>query len=213
MAEIKWFGHACVRIRTRDLTVIIDPVSPTTGYQMSRQRADVVAITHDHPGHRALDQVREPYHLLEGPGEYEIRGAFITGIRTFHDDEGGKRLGKNTTYLFELDDLVICHLGDIGHVLTDAQAEQLSVVDVLLVPVGGPPTITPQQAVEIIGQIEPAVVVPLQYRTERGDHDRAPLDAFLREVGAVEVVPLETLTIRKSDLGDTMHVVVLTPGG
>ena len=112
----------------------------------------------------------------------------------------------------ELEDLVICHLGDIGHVLTDEQAEQLSLVDILLVPVGGGPTIDAERAVELIGQLEPSVVIPLQYRTARGDHDREPLERFLRQVGVSEVVPREVLSIKKADLGETLSVVVLNPG-
>uniref|UniRef100_A0A831T9A4 Lactamase n=1 Tax=Thermorudis peleae TaxID=1382356 RepID=A0A831T9A4_9BACT len=212
MAEIKWFGHACVRVRGRDVTVLMDPVPPSSGYTMGRQRADIVTVSHPHPGHNALDLVRPGFRAITGPGEYEIKDTFITGIRTFHDDEGGRRLGKNTSYLLELEDLVICHLGDIGHVLTDEQAEQLSMVDLLLIPVGGGPTIDAERAVEIIGQVEPSIVIPLQYRTERGDHERDPLDRFLRQMGVSDVTPQDSLSIRKADLGETVSVIVLTPG-
>lgn len=211
MAEIRWLGHACFRIRGREAVILMDPVGPESGYDIGTQQADIVTISHDHPGHNALDLVEPGYRALTGPGEYEIRDVFIHGIRTYHDAEGGARLGKNTVYLVELEDLVIGHLGDLGHVLSAEQAAELSSVDILLVPVGGGPVLNAAQAAEVIGQLDPAVVIPMQYRTEAGDHDRDPLDRFLKEVGAVGVTPVDRFTVRKSDLGETMQVVVLQP--
>ncbi|MDW7981311.1 MAG: MBL fold metallo-hydrolase [Thermomicrobium sp.] len=211
MAELKWLGHACVRLRGRDVTVLLDPVGPETGYTPSKQRADIVTVSHPHPGHRYLELVRPGYRLIEGPGEYEIKGTFITGIRTYHDNERGRVLGKNTVYLVDLDGIQVCHLGDLGHVLTDEQAELLSEVDVLLVPVGGGTTLDAERAVEVVGQIEPHIVIPLQFRTDRGDLHRDPVDRFLRAMGVTEWTAQDSLTVRKGDFGETVEVVVLSP--
>lgn len=211
MAEIKWLGHACVRLRGRDVTVLMDPVGPETGYLPSKQRADIVTVSHPHPGHRNLELVRPGYRLIEGPGEYEIKGTFITGIRTYHDDEQGRRLGKNTVYVVDLDGVQVCHLGDLGHVLSDEQAELLSDVDVLLISVGGGPTLDADRAVEVIGQIEPHIVIPLQFRTEHGDAARDPLERFMRAMGVTEWSTRETLTVRKGEFGEAVEVVVLAP--
>lgn len=211
MAEIKWLGHACVRLRGRDVTVLMDPVGPETGYRPAKQRADIVTVSHPHPGHRNLELVRPGFRLIEGPGEYEIRGTFITGIRTYHDSEQGQRLGKNTIYVVDLDGVQVCHLGDLGHLLSEEQAELLSDVDVLMVPVGGGTTLDAERAVEVIGQIEPRIVIPLQFRTEKGDHHRDPLDRFLRAMGMTDALPHEALTVRKDDFGEATEVVVLLP--
>ncbi|GBD19435.1 hypothetical protein HRbin27_01941 [bacterium HR27] len=189
----------------------MDPVAPETGYNPSKQRADIVTVSHPHPGHRYLDLVRPGYRLIEGPGEYEIKGTFITGIRTYHDTERGARLGKNTVYVVDLDGVQICHLGDLGHTLSDEQAELLSEVDVLLVPVGGGTTLDADRAVEVVGQIEPHVVIPVQFRTEHGDHDRDPVERFLRAMGVTEWTTRETLTVRKGEFGEATEVVVLVP--
>ncbi len=211
MAEITWLGHACFRIRGRDATVLMDPVAPESGYDMGRPQADIVTVSHNHPNHAAVSRVRDGYRIIRGPGEYEVKEVFVRGIRTYHDSEGGARLGKNTAYLVEMEDLVICHLGDLGHTLSEEQAEGLSAIDVLIVPVGGGPTINAAQAAEVIGQLEPSVVIPMQFRTERGDHDRDPLDKFLREMGVAEVEPVSKFSVRKADLSDTLQVVVLEP--
>lgn len=211
MAEIIWYGHACFEIRGRDVTVLMDPVSESSGYDIGNPSADIVTVSHGHSGHAALDRVQEGYRLINGPGEYEIKEVFINGIQTYHDAERGAKLGRNTVYVVELEDLAICHLGDIGHVLTDQQTELVSSVDVLLVPAGGGPTITTAQAAELIAQIAPEVVIPMQFRTEKGDGEREPVDGFLREMASVEHETLERLRIRKSDLRETTRVVVLEP--
>ncbi|HVX30507.1 MAG TPA: MBL fold metallo-hydrolase, partial [Nitrolancea sp.] len=169
MAEITWLGHACFRIKGREAVVLTDPLSPASGYDMREPQVDIVTVSHDHTNHAALEYVKPGFRAITGPGEYEIREVFITGIQTYHDDHHGKDLGKNTIYVIEFEDLVICHVGDLGHTLTDEQSESLSSVDVLIVPVGGGPTLDAAAAAELIGQIEPSVVIPMQFRTERGD--------------------------------------------
>jgi L-ascorbate metabolism protein UlaG (beta-lactamase superfamily) len=211
MAEIKWFGHACFRIRGKDVTVLTDPVPRDTGYDLGAQSADIVTVSHDHHGHTALDLISPGYRLVNGPGEYEIQEVFITGVTTFHDAERGRLLGKNTVYLIEIEDLIVCHLGDLGHVLTEPQVEAMSAVDVLIVPVGGPPTINSAQAAEVIGQLEPGVIVPMQFRTERGDHQRESLERFVKEMGLTEYEQLDRLVLKKSDAGGSPRVVILQP--
>ncbi|MGA7671641.1 MAG: MBL fold metallo-hydrolase [Nitrolancea sp.] len=211
MAEITWLGHACFRIRGREAVVLTDPASPTSGYDIGNPSADIVTISHDHTNHIALDKVQPGFHEINGPGEYEIRDVFIRGIRTYHDAEKGVKLGKNTVYLIELEDLLICHLGDLGHPLTEEQSESMSSVDVLIVPVGGGPTIDSTAAAELVGQIEPSVVIPMQYRTEYGDHDREPLESFLKKFGITDIVVHDRVSLKKSDLSETVDVMVLQP--
>ncbi len=101
MAEIKWFGHGCFRVRAREALVILDPVGKSTGYSLPKQKADIVTVSHQHPGHTALGQIQDGYFLIDGPGEYEVNDVFLTGVRTFHDDKLGKERGYNTIYLLE----------------------------------------------------------------------------------------------------------------
>ena len=211
MAEIKWFGHGCFRLRAREATIVMDPVSKATGYALPKQKADIVTVSHHHPGHNALGQVQEGYFLIDGPGEYEVSDVFVTGIRTFHDAERGKLRGFNTAYLLELEELRICHLGDLGHPLTEEQAEALEEVDVLMVPVGGGNTLDSVGANEVIGQIEPKIVIPMHYKTATGDKGLEDLARFCKELGLEGQAPQEKLTLRRSDLPETVKVVVLEP--
>ena len=211
MAEFRWFGHNCFRIKGREVTVITDPVGRETGYAMPKQTADVVTISHDHPGHANLAAVRPEYQVVRGPGEYELHDVFITGIRTYHDDARGKERGYNTVYLIELEGMVVCHLGDLGHPLTEEQAEAMSHVDVLLVPAGGGAVLEPPKAAELIGQIEPKVVIPMQYATAHGDKKLGDLASFCKHLGIDVPASEEKLQLRKSDLTDAMRLIALAP--
>jgi L-ascorbate metabolism protein UlaG (beta-lactamase superfamily) len=104
--------------------------------------------------------------------------------------------------------MVICHLGDLGHALSEEQTEAMTDVDVLLVPAGSR-HLDPARAAEITGQLAPKVVIPMQYATASGDRDLLGLDAFCRNLGVTLPEPEEKLNVKSSDLGDTMRLVVL----
>jgi len=215
MAEIRWFGHACFRIRAREATILTDPVPRSFGYKVEKQRADIVTVSHGHPGHTAFDILNGEYQLVDRPGEYEMHDVFITGIQTYHDNERGAQRGKNTVFLIEAEGLMICHLGDLGHELTEAQAEAMNSVDVLLVPVGGNDVLDGAKASAVVGQIEPRIVVPMQYRTPLGDAQREGVERFLKEMAVGEIAPIDRLTIRKPELAEGAYatsVVVLECG-
>lgn len=209
MAEIKWFGHNCFRIRAKEATVITDPVGKVTGYAMTKQTADIVSLSHTDEAHSNLNAVRPEYQLVDGPGEYEMHGVFITGVRTFRDAENGATRGFNTIFLFELDGMHFCHLGNLGHLLTSAQLEEIGSPDVLFVPAGGTDVISPAQAAEVIAQLEPKIIIPMRYATEQGDRDLGDLASFCKALGVTTPTPEEKLTIR--DAGETTQVIALLP--
>jgi L-ascorbate metabolism protein UlaG (beta-lactamase superfamily) len=209
MAEIKWFGHACFRLRSRDATILTDPVPRSKGFKVEKQRADIVTLSHDHPGHTNLDLISGEPKIVNGPGEYEMNDVFITGIRTYHDEANGAERGRNTAYLYELEDLVVLHLGDLGHTLTDEQVESMSRADIVIIPIGGGPVLDATKASEVLGQLDAKIVIPMQYQTPTGDTDRDPLERFMKEMGATDVTPRDKLVVRSSDLGETQTIVVL----
>lgn len=209
--EITWLGHSCFRLRGRDAAIVMDPCAKETGYNMSRPTADLVTVSHDHPGHNNVAGVAGAPRVFQGPGEFEISDVLIIGISTFHDDEKGGRLGKNTAYVVELDDIRVCHLGDIGHVPTPEQVEELSGVDVLLLPVGGGNTIGAHAAAETVSLLEPKLVIPMHYKTPAAKAELEPLDRFLKEMGAKAAHDERQpkLSVTKSTLPEETKVHVL----
>ena len=211
--EITWLGHSCFRLRSRDSFVVTDPCDKSTGYTIDQHTASVVTTRHDHPGHNTIAAVAGSPSVVQGPGEFEISGVLITGIRRYHDDEQGERLGKNVAYVLELDDVRVCHLGDLGHVPTPEQVEELSGIDILLTPVGGGgSTISASAAAETVSLLGPKLVIPMHYQTPASKKkDLEPLDRFLKEMGATSALEERQpkLSVTKSTRPQETKVLVL----
>ena len=158
--DMTWLGHACFRMRGREGVVLTDPPDPKSGHAIPKTEASLVTMSHDHPGHASLRSVGGEPVILRGPGEYEVHEVLVTGVGSFHDDDKGSARGRNTVFAIRLDDLVICHLGDLGHALPAADLEKLGDVDIALVPISGPDTnLSAARAAEVVHQLEPKVVV------------------------------------------------------
>ena len=207
--EISWLGHSCFKLKGRKATVITDPYSPNLGYSLGKPTANIITVSHQHPGHAYTEGIGGNPRAVNAPGEYEISGVLVIGIATFHDKDRGKIRGKNTIYLIEIDEVSICHLGDLGHVLTAEQVEELGNIDVLLLPVGGNSTINAPVAAEIVRQLEPKVVVPMHYKTEALNRELEPVARFLKEIGAHDVTPQAKLSFTKSNLPQSSQVFLL----
>lgn len=207
--EITWYGHSCFRLRDKGITVVTDPYDQSIGYTLPKVRADIVTVSHNHADHNHVSGIKGAPKVVDGPGEYEIKGVFITGIPTFHDKKKGAQRGLNTVFLFEFDSLTVCHLGDLGHVPTQAQVEALNNVDILLIPVGRFGTIGPPQAAEVISLLEPKIVIPMHYKTKGLTIKLASVDNFLQEMGLKKLVPQESLKATMSTLPEETQVVLL----
>jgi len=207
--EITWLGHANFRLRGREGVVVTDPALWKGA--AGRTTADLVTVSHPHPGHNQAALVGGEPRVISGPGEYEVKGIVVTGVATYHDAEKGKKRGKNTAYVIGFDDLLVCHLGDLGHLLSTDQVDQMRNVDVLLIPVGGGVTVDAAQAVEVISLVEPRVVIPMHFRVGDLDPSLDPVDRFLREMGVADSPPQPKATFSRSNLPDGTQVVVLEP--
>jgi len=207
--DISWLGHSCFRIKGKQATIITDPYPPSLGYSLGNLTADIVTVSHQHQGHSYVQGIGGEPRLVSGPGEYEIGGTLIIGIATLHDAEEGKNRGKNTVYLMEVDEISVCHLGDLGHVLTAEQVEEIDDVDVLLLPVGGISTIDAALAAKVVRQLEPKAVIPMHYKTEALNRELEPVGKFLKEIGVEQINPQPKLSITKSSLPDSTQVFLL----
>ena len=207
--DISWLGHSCFRIKGRQATVITDPYPPDLGYSLGKPTAHIVTVSHQHSGHSYVQGVGGEPRLVTRPGEYEISNVLITGVATFHDRERGKKMGKNTVYLMEVDEVSVWHLGDLGHVLTAEQVEEIGNVDVLLLPVGGVSTINASVAAEVVRQLEPKAVIPMHYKTEALIWELEPVGRFLKEIGVKEINSQPKLSFTRSGLPASTQVFLL----
>lgn len=205
--ELTYLGHSAFRLRGKDVTIVTDPHPPELGAPMGKPSAHIVTISHDSPNHSYAEGVSGEPRIVTGPGEYELADILIAGVATSMEPRVGP---TNTAYVFRVEDLTICHLGDLHDKLTDKQIEEIGRIDVLLVPVGGGSAIGSAQAAAVITQLEPSVVIPMHYRvdgTESGGLE--PVDSFCKEVGLKEYVPEPKLSITKGSLTTEARIVVL----
>lgn len=190
----------------------MDPLSRDTGYTFgAKPTADIVTVSHDHPGHANIGAVKEGYALINGPGEYEIHDVFIYGFRSYHDGARGAEHGYNTIFVIEVEGMRIAHLGDLGHDLTPDITQALENIDVLLIPAGGGNVISSEIASKIIGHIEPNVVIPMQFATDRGDKQLQPIEELGQKLGIDIPESVEKASIRSIDFADAMSFVLMSP--
>ncbi len=217
--KIYWAGQSCFEISVspaKDVstTIVIDPFDEKIGLKLPNLAADVALVTHSHHDHNNVKAIKGEPLLIDTPGEYEIKGIFVQGIESFHDDVQGKERGKNVIYTIETEDLRLCHLGDFGQKeLTDEQLEKIGQVDVLMVPVGGTDTISSAEAIKVIGQIEPKIVIPMHYALPKLSVELDSVEKFLKAMGKNSLEAQDKLTVKTSTLPKekVTEVVLLKP--
>jgi L-ascorbate metabolism protein UlaG (beta-lactamase superfamily) len=187
----------------------MDPCPPASGYTIGKPTADIVTISHEHDNHSYLKAVAGSPTILSRPGEYEISGAFLTGVRTYHDTQKGQDRGKNIAFIVEMEDIKICHLGDLGHTPSPEQVEEMVGCDVLLVPVGGGTTIDGAKAAEVVSILDAKLVVPMHYHTDAHKDGLDTAERFLKEMEVKAVEPQPKLQITRSAIPDEPQVVLL----
>ena len=210
--EIYWLGHGCFRLRGRDAVVLNDPCPPSTGYKIGKVSADLVTISHERPESSYRQAVQGEAKYISGPGEYDVAGVLVTGVRTNHISRGPDQ-DRNVAYVVDLDDVRICHLGDISQVPHADDVEALGSADVLIIPVGGGRVLDAAKAAETVSLLEPKIVIPMQYKTEAATADLDTVDKFLREMGAEAKSAEARLTITKSNVPSATTVVLLNYRG
>jgi L-ascorbate metabolism protein UlaG (beta-lactamase superfamily) len=215
--EISWYGLSCFRLRDTSGLVICDPYERSVGLALPKVRADIVTVSHNRPGHNAIDRIGGEPKILRGPGEYEVKNIFVTGATTYHRKTTVASDERNVIFFFDFGEFTVGHLGDLGELPTQSEIEELNIgdVDVLLVPVGGGETLDPTRAVEVIGLFEPKVVIPMHYRhpglsTQLGG-SLEPVEKFLKEFGIAAPEAQEIFKATRASLPEETQVVLLQP--
>jgi len=185
--KIRWLGHACFLIEGADGTKIItDPFDESLGYPIPEEEPDVVTVSHNHFDHNAVNLLQGNPEVVKGIGEKKIEGIIFKGIKSFHDKSKGAQRGSNTIFVFVVDGVRLCHLGDLGHLLASDQQKEIGQVDVLFIPVGGTFTIDGREAREVSMQLNPKLIIPMHYRTKDCNIGINSCDEFLKGFEKVE---------------------------
>jgi L-ascorbate metabolism protein UlaG (beta-lactamase superfamily) len=219
--QVEWYGQSAFRLSTPDTTVAIDPFADMSAMAQARGmqfdyppieglRADLLLVTHEHIDHNGVEAIEgEPTILRSTAGKLESPIGEVTAIASEHDEAAGTERGPNTIFVFELDGVRVAHFGDFGQAaLRDEQIAAIGQVDLLILPVGGGPTIGAEQAAAIVERLKPRWVIPMHYRTPRiGFLETA--DAFLEKAPNIE--PLSEPSFDTSSLPDVDGPLVVVP--
>jgi L-ascorbate metabolism protein UlaG (beta-lactamase superfamily) len=189
--QISWHGFNCVRLQGKDVVVVMDPFSPDTGLKLSRSQADIVTLSRED---LSADEVPGEPFVIEVPGEYEAKGAFIYGMP--HKTKDGQSV---VIYRVNLEDISMGHVAGLDAVPSGDLLEMLEGIDVLFVPAGGDLGVTPALAAELVNTIEPRIVVPVDYHVSGSKEKRSGPEAFLKELGA-KPETVDKLKLVKKDL-------------
>lgn len=208
--KIKWLGHSCFLLTSnKGTTVLTDPFDNSVGYPMPDVEADIVTTSHQHFDHNNVGIVKGDFVHIGKPGKVMERGIEIHGISTFHDESNGSQRGQNIVFVFNIDEVRVCHCGDLGHVPDDKQLKEIGKVDVLLVPVGGVYTVNYLGASEVVKLLKPPIVIPMHYETEALKFSLDKVDAFLKKAGDGRITGKQEVEIEKDRLDGLAGIMVL----
>ncbi|VVB67376.1 Beta-lactamase superfamily domain protein [uncultured archaeon] len=208
--NVFWFGHSCFFLEgARGPSLLLDPFhEEEVGYPLPVVEAEIVVVSHDHLDHNNLESVGGHPLLIKGPGRHTALGLEFLGVPSYHDREGGRLRGENTIFCFTVGGIRVCHLGDLGHPLSQAQVGAIGPVDLLFLPVGGLYTIDALGADLVMRQLHPAAAVPMHYQTSALSFELESVDEFLK--GRKVRGPLKSLELNREDLGERGQVVLLS---
>jgi L-ascorbate metabolism protein UlaG (beta-lactamase superfamily) len=213
--KIKWYGHAAFMITSEQgVKIITDPYeSGGLGGQISygpiKDQADIVSISHDHADHNYIKSLPGSPEMAKSSGSQTMKGIPIKGIPTYHDSSRGSERGANTIFTFFVDGIRICHLGDLGHILSNKDLAEIGPVDILLIPVGGYFTIDPKEATKVAEQIKPRVLIPMHFKTNKCGLPIVPAEAFLKGKSNQKRPKVSEMSFEKKTLPQQMEIIVL----
>jgi L-ascorbate metabolism protein UlaG (beta-lactamase superfamily) len=214
--KVRWLGHACFLLTSDSgLRIITDPYTPGVfglEYAPPAEAADIVTVSHDHADHNNVAAVKGSPQIVQGVGSHEAKGVRFKGIATAHDETSGRERGANTIYCFALDGINVCHLGDLGHDLSDQTAADIGAVDVLLIPVGGNFTIDAAIANGICKKLAPKVIIPMHFKNARcPTFPVAGVEDFAQERQQVKTIPDSEIELKKEQLPSGTETMILKP--
>lgn len=213
--QLKFLAHAAFFFTANNGTkILIDPYEPNAfngelQYSPIEDQADVVLITHDHADHNYISPQNKNAKIIKQAGKYVINDIEIYGYDVFHDKKLGKERGKNIIFVLKIDDLVICHVGDLGHTLNQETLKSLGKIDILLLPVGGVFTIDHHEATELMLALQPKICIPMHYKTAKINFPLAEIDEFLAGKNNVKKMSNSEINLSKDNLPDAMQILIL----
>ncbi len=215
MVKVEWFGHACFLIVSSDGTrILTDPYEPgfrgLISYAPINVAADIVTVSHEHADHNYVQGVLGNPEVIRSPGSHTVRDIEFFGLLCYHDKVQGKERGSNTVFRFSVDNLKICHMGDLGHILSDSDLASLGTLDVLLIPTGGPAaTLELGDAVSLWEKLKPRLVIPMHFKTEKCTFPKYSIEDLTKVRPSARKINSSSVEITEETLPDQTSILIL----
>lgn len=209
--KIKWLGQSTFVI-DNNVKLITDPHDTKLGKFPHGLSADLVTISHAHDDHNYAEGVTGNPQIINQIGSFNVKGINIKGIKTFHDNKNGSLRGDNIVYSFTIEDINFCHLGDLGHLLSPEQIKNIGNVNILMIPVGGTYTIDATQAIQVINQLNPRIVIPMHYKPRNSSlfpYQIETVDKFVKLLNWDVISGIDEFEINHSKLDTINRIVIL----
>ena len=212
--KIKWLGHSSFLITSdKGVKIITDPYKPRVDlrYEEVKGPADAVTVSHEHSDHNYTASIEGNPRIIRGVSPVEVKGIKFNGFAAFHDDNKGRNRGTNTIFCFEVDGVRVCHLGDLGHNLSDQEVAQIGKVDVLLTPMAGVVTINAEIAAEVGNKLKPKVIIPMHFKNERCNFLVSTVEDFLKGKKNVTRMDSSEIELVAGKLPAETKIIILKP--
>jgi len=211
---ISWYGQSCFKIQTKphrgaeEVIIFTDPFDKSIGLKPPQGSADLVLVSHNHSDHNNIKSLKGKPFIIDAEGEYSVKDVYIEGISSFHDNEKGILRGLNNIYTIRSEELTVCHLGDLGHILTEKQIDKIGEIDILMIPIGGTYTIDGKEAEKVISQIDPKIIIPMHYKVPGLNIEIAGEEEFAKEIGLEIESEIKKFSIKAADIADIQNKVI-----
>lgn len=208
--NIYWLGHSCFLMKTSvGKRIVTDPFDLDIGYIPYKNNVDIVTISHSHFDHNCTKYFDNDTRIITQLGTYEFDYCKITTFPSFHDNDNGTKRGQNIIFKYMIDGFNLCHLGDLGHLLSSDIIKALGYIDVLFVPVGDNFTINLDNIKKLIETISPRFIVPMHYKTHDLNFTLEGVDKFLLKMKNYKKMNSPVLSLNSKSLSSESTIVIL----
>lgn len=212
---ITWYGHSCFKIQTRsqrggeEIILFTDPFDKSIGLRPPQGSANIITVSHQHSDHNQTQSLKNHPFIIDAPGEYSLKGVTIRGVEAFHDNQKGSEKGRNTIFVIESEEMRLCHLGDLGHILEDKQIDAIGAVDILMIPIGGKYTLDSAMAEKVVSQLEPKLILPMHYQLPNLKMELEKVEKFCDDLGNETEKNVPKLVLKKKDLEEQNGKIIV----
>ncbi len=198
--QISWYGFNYFKLQSSQSSLIFNPYNLDDNTKLTKANADVIVFSN--PAKKKEAKMSEEAFVIDSPGEYEVKDVFVYG----------QQINGSYIYLVTFEDIKVAFMGEFGHTpLTDDDLRLIEDADILILPVGGDDLTTPKEAVKIINQVEPRIVIPSAHKAGMGKASAVPVNDFIKEFG-IKAEEIDKLKVSKKDLQqEDVKLIVLKP--